>query len=183
MRTFVALPLPDAVLDPLEAVQAGLMVGRIVPRENLHLTLAFLDEQPDAVLDEMHHALRDLAAAPVPLAVGGLGVFGGARPRVLYATVAPDPALARLRSRVRSAARQAGITLPHERFVPHVTLARFRPSEADVAYAALGPILARHAGFRAPEVTLYEIVLMASTLAPAGARYEELARYALDGDG
>ena len=46
MRAFLALDLPQETRDALIRVQADLPVGRPVPCENLHLTLAFLDEQP-----------------------------------------------------------------------------------------------------------------------------------------
>ncbi|MBR9844371.1 MAG: hypothetical protein GYB25_14515 [Rhodobacteraceae bacterium] len=40
------------------ALQDELRVGRKPPEENLHLTLAFLDDQPEAVLSELHEALQ-----------------------------------------------------------------------------------------------------------------------------
>ena len=46
MRSFLAIPVPEAQADPLLDVQHALEVGRSVPPENWHVTLAFLGNQP-----------------------------------------------------------------------------------------------------------------------------------------
>jgi 2'-5' RNA ligase len=64
LRLFCALRLPEAALDTLAAWQAGeLRDGRIVPREHLHLTLAFLGHRPRGELPVVADALRRSAAA------------------------------------------------------------------------------------------------------------------------
>jgi 2'-5' RNA ligase len=65
LRLFLGLRPPDAALDTLAAWQqehlpaAGL---RIVPREHLHVTLAFLGHRPAAELPAILAALRGAAA-------------------------------------------------------------------------------------------------------------------------
>ena len=125
MRAFVGLPLPDDALDALERLQEDIPVGRIVPAENLHLTLAFLDEQPEHALHQLHRELEQIEATPFSLYIRGLDLFGGGKPRILFAAVEPDPALSRLRGQVRRAAERAEMDLSRERFRPHITLARF----------------------------------------------------------
>lgn len=68
LRLFCALRLPDAALDTLSEWQAAeLHGGRIVPREHLHLTLAFLGHRPAGELQEIAGALRKSAAAAEPI--------------------------------------------------------------------------------------------------------------------
>ena len=68
LRIFCALRLPDAALDTLSAWQAReLRDGRIVPREHLHLTLAFLGHRPTEELEPIAGALRESAAAAEPI--------------------------------------------------------------------------------------------------------------------
>ncbi|MCB1368885.1 MAG: RNA 2',3'-cyclic phosphodiesterase [Rhodobacteraceae bacterium] len=178
MRCFIAMPLPDPVCDRLEEVQKVLRAGRPVPRENLHLTLAFLDDQSAAVLEELHDGLSAIRVPPFDLRLAGLGVFGGSRPRVLHAEAEASPALSGLHRRVRAAARMAGIELPRERFRPHVTLARFGPSDAGMA-SAVAWAMRVHGGFTVAPFTIREFALLGSTLMPDGPVYEVLADYPL----
>src|SRR5919204_6774934 len=64
LRLFCALTLPDDVLDRLERWQAETLDrGRIVPRPNLHITLAFLGHRPTAELESIAAAVREAAWA------------------------------------------------------------------------------------------------------------------------
>jgi len=67
-RLFCALRLPEATLDALWEWQTGhIRGGRAVPREHLHLTLAFLGHRPVTELGGIVGALRDAAAAADPI--------------------------------------------------------------------------------------------------------------------
>lgn len=178
MRCFIALTLPDPVCDRLEEVRHVLRAGRAVPRENLHLTLAFLDDQPVEVLEELHFGLSAIRVPPFDLRLAGLGVFGGGHPRALYAAADNSPALMGLNRRVRSAIRKAGIDLPRERFRPHVTLARFRQAEMGAA-SAIAWAMRVHGGFAVERFTVRSFALFGSTLTPDGPVYEVLADYPL----
>ncbi len=64
IRLFLGLRLPGAALDVVEAWQhAHLERMRIVPRGQLHLTLAFLGHRPAADLPAVLEALRAAAGA------------------------------------------------------------------------------------------------------------------------
>jgi 2'-5' RNA ligase len=63
LRLFLALELPPATLDDLIAWgSANLSGGRIVAREHLHVTLAFLGHRPAGELQSIVGVLRDAAA-------------------------------------------------------------------------------------------------------------------------
>ena len=63
LRLFLALRLPDDVLDGIERWQRAQLTGvRIVRREHLHVTLAFLGHRPASELESIGEALRDAAA-------------------------------------------------------------------------------------------------------------------------
>ena len=57
-RSFVALTLPDPTLDLIERFQDEIPMGRLMLRETLHLTLAFLGDQPDEMLEELINLVR-----------------------------------------------------------------------------------------------------------------------------
>ena len=62
LRLFLALRLPDDVLDEIVRWQRQeLRDVRVVPREHLHVTLAFLGHRPAGELDSIVGALRDAA--------------------------------------------------------------------------------------------------------------------------
>ena len=179
MRAFVAIDLPEDTRHAIAALQGGLRVGRKVPEENLHLTLAFLDDQPEPVLRALHDALSTLGVAPFPLYFTGLDLFGGKRPRVLFLRVCASEPLLSLQQNVRRAARDAGIDLPRERFRPHVTLARFRRDMLEEQSMQVGAFLAQSADVTPNPFDVQSFSMFASSLHPDGAVHEVLARYQL----
>jgi RNA 2',3'-cyclic 3'-phosphodiesterase len=181
IRAFVGIPLPGEVADALEAAQAGIPAGRTVPWDNFHVTIAFLGEQPRPVLEDAHHALEAVRVPGFSLRIEGLGMFGGGRPRVLFAQVAAEPGLARLHRKVLRAVREAGIELARERFHPHVTLARFGDGLRGEDAAEMQAFLARRIGVRAGPFPVESFVLYRSHLGRAGPTYEALAEYPLAG--
>ena len=63
LRLFLALRLPDDVLDEVARWQREHLADvRVVPREHLHVTLAFLGRRPASELGPIVDALRDAAA-------------------------------------------------------------------------------------------------------------------------
>ncbi len=177
MRAFVGLTLPDDALDALERLQEEIPVGRIVPAENLHLTLAFLDEQPEVALQALHQELAQIEAGRLTLDFKGLDLFGGGKPRILFAAVELAPPLSRLRDQVRAAAERAEIDLPRARFRPHITLARFGRDMPEHQARRLGAFLQAHGDFSVSDVLVDRMALYGSTLTPDGARYDILADY------
>lgn len=63
LRLFLALRLPGDALDEIEEWQRSELRGvRILPRDHLHVTLAFLGHRPVEELDPIVAALRGAAA-------------------------------------------------------------------------------------------------------------------------
>ncbi|WP_102222690.1 RNA 2',3'-cyclic phosphodiesterase [Acidimangrovimonas sediminis] len=176
-RVFVALDPPEDIREALDRLALMLPLPRRVARENLHLTLAFLGPQPDPALEELDRELQDLHAPPFEIALQGLGLFGGTRPRAAWAGVVPCPALDTLQAQVAAAARRAGTMPEARRFVPHVTLGRFPPRA--VLAPGLEQALVTLGDFRAGPWPVGDLTLFESLLHPEGARYTPLARYPL----
>jgi len=180
MRAFIALELPDTLKVALSAVQDRLGIekagGRAVDEDQMHLTLVFLDDQPEHVLADLHDDLDRTRWPAVSLALYGLGTFGGDRVTSVWAGVGRNPVLEAMHTKVAQSARMAGVDVPRRRFVPHVTLARFgargAPSTFNAGVAALS-------GWAAAPVAVDRMALMRSHLGKGGSVYDVLADYPL----
>ena len=122
MRLFVAIQLSDEMKAALCATQREMsrrgVRGNFTPEENLHLTLAFIGEYPDA--EAVMEALSAVDFAPFDLALEGLGCFGD----LWWEGLSGSDALLALANKVRRALAERGIPFDRKRFSPHITLIR-----------------------------------------------------------
>ncbi|MGO4917231.1 RNA 2',3'-cyclic phosphodiesterase [Pseudogemmobacter sp. W21_MBD1_M6] len=179
MRAFLAIDLPDPVTDALVDLQETLPLDCQTQADNFHLTLAFLGEQPERMIEDIHDAMREVNAPTLELELAGLDTFGDPYPKVLFVDVAKNTALERLHHKIRGAIRDAGLQLARERFRPHVTLARFRRRMPQADLERLRIFLLHHARFRLEPITVEGFSLYRSILHPDGAIHEKLAHYPL----
>lgn len=156
-------------------LQRQLRAGRLVDPDNLHVTLAFLDDQPEDALEALHEELSLLQMPAFDLSLRGVGCFGGEVPRLIYADVEETESLTRLHRDVGRAIRRAGMVMKKRKFHPHVTLARLKPQDA----AAVAPFLRDEVGFSHEAGTVTSVTLYESTLRPGGPTYHPLAEYDL----
>ena len=179
VRSFIAIPLPDAVRERLGAEVARLRqrtapVAWVRP-ENFHVTLRFLGDRDPAQLDRARAALDVVAGGVVPfgVTVSGLGSFPPGRPpRVIWAGVTVGAAgLGALAARLEAELARRGLGGDGRPFHPHVTLGRARGDRSVPELAgALGP------GAAYGDLTVDALCLMGSDLDPGGARYRALHR-------
>ncbi len=77
MKLFIAITLSDAMKDALTAAQdemyANGVRGNFTPRENMHLTLAFIGDYPDK--EPVMDALATVSFSAFPLSLSGMGCF------------------------------------------------------------------------------------------------------------
>jgi len=178
IRAFAALPLPPEVLSALRVQQFLLPLPRKVDPDSFHLTLVFLGEQPEPVLQAAHERFAEIRVPPFPLSLQALGLFGGAKPRAAWAGVAPSEPLHRLQAKLDHAARSAGIETESRRFTPHVTLGRFATPGPEETFR-LERAIAAGSTFATPPWTVDHFCLYESRQTKQGSVYTELARYDL----
>ncbi|HZH28818.1 MAG TPA: RNA 2',3'-cyclic phosphodiesterase [Azospirillaceae bacterium] len=177
IRAFVAIDLPAGIKQRLSELQSGVPGARWTDADGMHVTLRFIGEVPESALEDIHHALTQIAAAPFELEIHGIGQFGQrARTRVLWAGVGRSEALTHLRQKVESAVVRAGQPPEDRRFTPHVTVARLQ-SGANVE--RILRFVQQHALLRAGPFTVDRFVLFESRLGSGGAKYTPLAEYPL----
>lgn len=179
MRAFLALSLPTSATETLSALISKLPFGRVVQPESMHLTLAFLGELSDRALEAAHEAMETVHAGRFDLHLHGFDTFGGSAPKVVHIGARPEPALVDLHRTIRSRLHGAGLMLPRERFVPHVTLARLPAMPTPDEMRLLAGFLAKHGAMSIPAFPVTSFTLFRSTLRPDGAVHDSLARYPL----
>lgn len=157
-RIFTAIELPEAAKARLSLIRGNLPDARWVDKENYHLTLTFAGEVDGHGMRALGDALYEIASEPFEITIQGLGVFGGDRPRTLYAAVELDPRLEALQRDTDLAARRAGIAVEARKYTPHVTLARLSGTSARMA----AEFLQLHGGFELEPFPVTRFVLMSS---------------------
>ena len=161
----------DALVDWQRAqLPARSREPRVVPRENLHVTLAFLGGRPADEVQGIVGALHAAAAAARPV------VLQPARYRETRSVgmiVLSDEtgAGAALAADLGTRLEVLGVYRREQRdWLPHVTVLRFRERPR------LRPTLPARENIRSVRCALYR-----STLGPGGARYDVLESVALGG--
>lgn len=133
--------------------------------DQLHLTLAFMDDVPERAHDTLVEGLERGAGRrrPFETRIAGGGAFPDvAHAKVVYAgldlTVDARTELDRLATGARAAAGRAGVAVDGQRFRPHVTIARTgRPQEVTRWVRLLD-------GYAGPTWTVDRLVLVESHL-------------------
>jgi 2'-5' RNA ligase len=193
MRLFVALDLRDDVRRALGDLMAKLKPlspdARWVRPEGMHVTLKFIGHAVETgdtkKLDAVRAALATVRSSrPVEMNFRGVGFFPNAqRPRVIWCGVQASENLAPLAVDIERALEPLGILREDRAFVPHLTLARFKPARSGTrsrsnrangeAQSAAGEMAERDFGSaRETEFHLFE-----SITTPGGAEYRKLETY------
>jgi 2'-5' RNA ligase len=176
LRLFCALRLPADVVDALVRWQGRVLRGRrtpaagerIVPRSNLHVTLAFLGNRPAAEAPAIGAALRTAAAGAGEL---GLKLRGYRETRSVGMLTFDDDGkrAAAVAERLFGLLEELGVYEREQRpWLPHVTVLRFRePPRLQPELPELG------------EVVPSDAAVYISRLRPGGAEYEVLESFEL----
>jgi 2'-5' RNA ligase len=182
IRSFIAIPIPQAMADALGDVAAQMSYQdksnavRWVDQGNYHLTLAFLGDQAMQDVELLAQSLDELLSeGSLTLNIRRLSPFPEGKPKLIAAMVERNDALRELHRQVVASMNASPIEVDKRRFIPHITLGRFRHSRNPFAGGI--PPISEISG-EVDEVTLFE-----STLTTSGAEYEALFRFPLDQDG
>ena len=128
MRLFVAIQLNQKVKDRIRELQDAFrrqqVGGNYTPRENLHITLAFIGDYPDP--DRVLDAMAGLRFSPFTLKLNHIGCFDS----LWWAGPAESIELEKLARGLRRALAEAGIPYDKKKFKAHITFLR-KPAYAN----------------------------------------------------
>ena len=170
MRLFVAIRVPDDVMKRLETARSpliGIPGVRMMPLDDLHLTLKFIGEAKESKAEEIRNALSGVKFSPFSIELSGAGAYPSMRlPRAIWVG-GKSPGAEQLAEKIDAALLPLGIG--KEKFSVHLTVARSQGG-ADI----------REFVGKTEEVGAFEVrsfFLMKSTLTPGGAVYKCLREF------
>jgi 2'-5' RNA ligase len=167
-RLFYALWPDHTTRDALLNLQMRVL-GRKTAFDNLHLTLAFLGQQPAELLPGLKTILIELPSTPITMVFNRIGYF--TKNKIVWAGMHDTPAalIALQRNLMESLAQHNIAFNGQSEFRPHITLARDAPQPEDLPF----PPIAWQAG---------QVALVESVNQPASVSYRVLASHPLRAD-
>ena len=184
MRLFVSVDLPEALAEPVEAVQADFADASgldFVDPSQAHITLKFLGETPasrvEAIVEALEAAVEAADVGPFEATFEGLGVF----PSLEYISVLwlgvgeGAEAFTRLQAPIEERLVALGFDEEDHEFTPHVTLARMKHAGGK----ELVQELVREADPTVGTMQVEDVRLTESSLESDGPVYETVRRVEL----
>jgi 2'-5' RNA ligase len=169
MRLFIALELPQAVINYAQTVQnkfktRDIFIGTYPQPEQMHVTLAFIGEQPEeaipTIIKQMH-----LIQTPIEVLVDGVNLDNEKHPHVIWIDLISD--------QLTSVANllHSKLELKEQRpFKGHLTIARIKKcSSVPMLKKVVDSCAKNPLTFSGTTLTLY-----ASTLTSNGPIYERM---------
>ncbi len=186
LRAFLAIDLPGSLRPMLSRAQEELKKSgadvKWVPVGNIHITLKFFGQIPEAQVEPIVQAASRIAQAQAPfsLKVTGAGAFPTmTSPRVVWLGISGDLAvMGGFYRRLEEAFAALGFPPEGRPFAPHLTLGRVKSPRGRFELSR------RLAALAAPEGEPFqvgEIILYRSNLSPQGATYSPLKAIPLGG--
>lgn len=133
MRFFIALEIPSENILDFQSIQTNLHTlipqAKITSLGKIHLTLAFLGEQPDQFKDSlikvMENAVKDMPQFEVtPAYIDGFPNLH--HPQILWVGVKGDiDKVLKIRERLKDQLEILNLPVDERRFIPHITIAKF----------------------------------------------------------
>jgi 2'-5' RNA ligase len=180
MRIFIALDIPadirKCMSEYMERARSFAPEARWARVEGLHVTLKFVGETSDALVQQIKTALSTIKAAPFEVSFESVGFFPNAKAaRVFWIGVNGGEPLTQLAATVDAALEKLGIAREGKAYHPHLTLAR----ASSHPLRELAPLL-NEPPPQFGTMTAREFFLYQSQPQKGGSKYTKLERLRLE---
>ena len=179
IRSFIALPIPPNTINELGDLAAKMSYQdkssavRWVDQANYHITLAFLGDQEESDLENLAEKIdQNLIQEEFHLGLTHPCPFPESRPKLIATMADRNDGISNVHRQVISAIKSVDMIIDKRKFIPHVTLGRYRHSKN--IYAGNIPM---NVSF---DTVIDEVVLYESVLTSSGSEYEPIYRFPLD---
>lgn len=132
MRFFIALEIPSENISQFQAIQDKL--HKLIPQvkltdpDKIHLTLAFIGEQPDTLIDKLTEVIKATSAGIPSFEVTPAYIDGFPNlhhPNILWIGVKDDiDKILLLREGVKDGLASLHLPVDERRFIPHISIAK-----------------------------------------------------------
>ncbi|MBI2315186.1 RNA 2',3'-cyclic phosphodiesterase [Candidatus Daviesbacteria bacterium] len=132
MRFFIALEIPSGNLAQFQAIQKSLHTlipqAKLTALDKVHLTLAFIGEQPDIYRKSLAQVIKDAtfdipSFEVTPAYIDGFPTIH--QPKVLWVGVKGDiDKLFIIHERIQDELEDLHLPIDERRFVPHISIAK-----------------------------------------------------------
>jgi 2'-5' RNA ligase len=182
-RIFIALKVEagETLLHMISSVKTGLIKDKIrwTSIDNIHITLVFLGDTEENVIEEIRVMLRQkcTGSGKFKLRLQGFGIFRNMNdPRIIWTGVEASDNLICLNESIHSGLKQLAIKMEDRPYNPHLTLGRIkRISDIQV----LKSLVEKYRNSEIQIVSVDEVILYESILQPSGPIYKPLEKFSL----
>ena len=160
-----------AMLEQLRQTRADL---KVVKAQNLHLTLKFLGDTDEALVDGILERIQHSSEGIRPFGVKlqGMGAFPSmSNIRVVWIGIEDGKPLTEMASRLDSSLNEMGFERDRRGFKPHLTVARARGGKG---MALVQDIITANAATDFGDCWMDRVILKKSVLTPKGPEYSDV---------
>jgi len=167
MRTFIAIEIP--FFKEIEKLQESIEGrAKLVEKENMHITLKFLGEIEEKMVDDVKKIVEDCKGERFKISLQGIGFFPNERYiKVIWVGVEGYEPIVKMAKCIDEKLSKLGFER-EKNYVPHLTVARAKGRISIRDYDEFK-------NMKFGEIEVKEIKIKKSTLTPKGPIYEDLA--------
>lgn len=171
MRLFIAIKLSKKIQDSVKKLQDQLVDEESKPSSSPHITLKFLGEVDEKMVDYIKRVLQAVEFKPFPLSLAHTGVFPTSQVmRVSWVSIKEKDKVFELQKSIDTMLQTLGFSA-QKHFFPHITLTRLKKKK-DKATAFLEKLKSLKVDRASMKVQSFHLI--ESQLSPKGPIYKEI---------
>lgn len=178
-RLFISLNIPDNVIEQIIRLRDDVYLDKNIKwesREKLHLTIKFIGDVTDQIVEEISNELDLITHYPtIHCIFNRFGFFyRDSNPVILWVGLDVDDQLYEMISEVNESLQKFSISIEKRKFHPHLTLLRIKNNPGNSFVNSFKNFTFEPILFTCNTTTLYK-----SILHPEGSEYIKIKNYKL----